>query len=357
MANKDYYKILGVDKSASKDEIKKAFRKLAHEHHPDKKEGNADKFKEVSEAYSVLSDDAKRQQYDTYGNAFNGGAGGFSGQGGFGGFDFSGFQQQGGFQDFDLGDIFGEFFGGGRERVKKGRDLSIDIELTFSESIFGVEKKVALTKTGTCDRCKGSRGEPGTSSHTCNTCNGKGKVQDTKSSIFGTFSTVVTCDTCKGTGSVPKEACKECKGSGVNRKQEEISFKVPSGIEDGEMIRMTGAGEAIAGGIAGDLYIRVHVRKHPMFRKEGNNLVMELPIKLSEALLGKTYSIETLDGKIDIKVPAGVHFDDVLRVKGKGVPVNAKHRGDLLAKIKIELPKRLSRSATKLIEELQKEGL
>lgn len=355
MANKDYYKTLGVDKGASKEDIKKAFRKLAHQYHPDKQHGDAEKFKEVNEAYSVLSDDAKRQQYDTYGDAFNG-AGGFGGQGGFGGFDFSGFQQ-GGFQDFDLGDIFGEFFGGGaRERTKRGHDISIDIELTFAESIFGVDKTISLTKTSTCDRCKGSRGEPGTKMDTCSVCNGKGKIKDVKTSFLGSFSTVRTCENCNGVGSIPKEACKECKGAGVNRKKEEISFKVPAGIENGEMIRMSGAGEAVLGGQTGDLYIRVHVKSHPIFEKEGNNLVMELQVKLSDALLGKTYTIETLEGKIDLKIPAGIHFGEVLRVKGKGVP-SGKHRGDLFVKINIELPKKLSHKAEKLVEELQQEGI
>jgi molecular chaperone DnaJ len=304
----------------------------------------------------VLSDDAKRQQYDTYGSAFNGGGFGGGQGGGFGGFDFSGFQQ-GGYQDFDLGDIFGDFFGGGRQKANRGRDISIDIELTFKESIFGAERKVNLTKTSACDRCKGNRCEPGTGTETCRTCKGKGKVQDAKSTIFGTFSTVHTCDTCKGTGSVPKQNCTQCKGAGIERRQEEVAFRIPAGIEDGEMVRMSGAGEATSGGATGDLYIKVHVKSHPVFHKEGHNIVMDLPLKLSDALLGVTVPIETIEGSIDVKIPAGVTFNEVLRVKEKGVPVDAKRRGDLLIKVKIHLPKKVSKTAAKLIEELKKEGI
>ncbi len=358
MAN--YYETLGVEKSASKDEIKKAFRKLAHQYHPDKTGGNDSKFKELNEAYSVLSDDKKRAEYDTYGRTFNdmGGAGA-QGQG-FGGFDFSGFQNGQGFEDFDLGDIFGQFFGGARgggARQKRGSDISIDVELTFQESIFGVDRTILLTKTSTCDNCKGNGGEPGTEMKTCSTCNGKGKIHETKNSFLGSFSTTRTCSTCNGSGKVPTQKCKKCHGAGVIKKQEEIKIKIPAGIEHGEMIRLTGGGEAVAGGITGDLYIKVHVKKHPLFRKEGINLITDLNIKLTTAILGGDYNLETLDGPLTIKIPQGVSHDEVLRVKGKGVPIDRSKRGDLLAKIHIQLPNKISKTAAKLIEELKKEGI
>lgn len=352
--SKDYYKILGVEKNASKEDIKKAFRKLAHQYHPDKKDGDEVKFKEANEAYSVLSDDAKRQQYDTFGSA-GPGAGGF---GGFGGFDFSGFQQNGQGFEFDLGDIFGEFFGGGRgERARRGRDISVDIEISFREAIFGVDRKIHVTKTSKCTTCSGNGAKPGTGMKTCDTCNGKGKVQETKRSFIGTFSTVRSCTTCYGTGQVPKEKCVDCKGAGVLNRQQEITVKIPAGIENGEMIRLSGAGEAVSGGAPGDLYIKVHVEDHPVFVKEGQNILMDLDIKLSKALLGGEENIDTLDGEMTLKIPQGIAYGEVLRIKGKGVPSEKGKRGDLLVRINIDIPKRLSRNTEKLIEELKKEGL
>lgn len=358
---KNYYEILGVEKSASQDEVKKAFRNLAHKYHPDKKGGDAAKFKEASEAYSVLSDEKKRQQYDTYGQAFAGGGGpggGFNAQD-FGGFDFSGFTNGQGFQDFDLGDIFGDIFGGGggRERVKRGRDISIDLELPFDEAIFGGERKILLTKTSKCKHCAGSGAEPGTEMRTCPTCNGKGKINEVKRSFFGQFSSVRTCEECRGSGKIPRERCKQCHGNGTLRKQEEITVKIPSGIENGEMVRLSGAGEAVAGGVSGDLYIKIHVKKHPLFRKEGANLVTELNIKLSSAMLGDEYTIETLDGPIKVKVPEGVSLGEVLRIKGKGVPVDKNRRGDILIKLNIKLPNKLSKDARRHFEELKKDGV
>lgn len=357
--SKDYYKILGVDKNASKEDIKKAFRKLAHQHHPDKTGGDETKFKEANEAYSVLSDDAKRQQYDTFGSAGPGGAGfgGFGGQG-FGGFDFSGFQQNGQGFEFDLGDIFGEFFGGGRsERTRRGRDISVDIEISFREAIFGIDRKIHVTKTSKCSTCGGNGAKSGSGMKTCDTCNGKGKVQETKRSFMGNFSTVRACTDCHGTGQVPKEKCSDCKGEDVVNRQQEIVVKIPAGIENGEMIRLTGAGEAIPGGISGDLYIKVHVEDHPVFVKEGQNILMDLDIKLSKALLGGEENIDTLDGDVTLKIPEGIAYGEVLRIKGKGVPNEKGKRGDLLVRINIDIPKRLSRNAEKLIEELKKEGL
>lgn len=353
---KDYYKILGVEKNASKEEIKKAFRKLAHQYHPDKNSGDEIKFKEASEAYSVLSDDQKRQQYDTYGSAFGsqGGAGGA----GFGGFDFSGFAQNGQGFEFDLGDIFGEFFGGrGSERTRRGRDISVDIELAFSEAIFGVEKKISLTKTSKCTVCNATGAKPGSKMKTCPTCNGKGKVQEARRSILGTFSTTKTCGTCHGAGQVPEEKCIECKGAGVLDKQQDLTVKIPPGMENDEIIRLSGAGEAVANGIPGDLYIKVHVIEHPLFVKEGFNILTNLTIKLSKALLGGEEKIETLDGEITLKIPNGISHGEVLRVRSKGVPNEKGKRGDLLVRISVDIPKKLSRNANKLVEELKKEGL
>jgi molecular chaperone DnaJ len=354
---KDYYETLGVDRGATSEDIKKAFRKLAHKYHPDKNGGDSSKFKEISEAYSVLSDEKRRAEYNTYGRTFNdGGAGGA----GFGdmGFDFSGFNAQG-FQDFDLGDIFGEFFGGAgtRQRVRRGRDISIDVELSFSESIFGVERKILLNKTSTCETCKGNGAAPNTEMKTCTTCNGKGTLRETKRSLLGTFTTNKTCSECHGSGKIPKEKCGTCHGAGVLKKEQEIIVKIPAGIENGEMIRLSGAGEAIQNGVTGDLYIKIHVKPHPQFKKDGTNLVMNLGIKLSTALLGGEYAVQTLDGDIKVKIPTGVAIGEVLRVKGKGVPIDKNKRGDLLIKLTIQMPQKLSRNAQKLIEQLKQEGI
>ncbi len=367
---RDYYQTLGVEKSASKDDIKKAFRTLAHKYHPDKGGGNEQRFKEVSEAYSVLSDDKKRAEYDAYGRVFSGaggaGAGGQSGFGGFEGFDFTDFASGRGFSqgagvEFDLGDIFGDFFGGGARttsaRQARGRDISIDVELPFSEAVFGTERRVLIGKTSVCEICRGTGGKPGAPLALCKTCNGKGKIRENRRSIFGSVQTVRPCSECRGTGQVPSEACAVCKGAGVRRAQEEILVRVPAGIDDGEVIRLTGAGEAVKGGGAGDLYVKVHVGKHALFRKEGSNLVTDLPIKLSSALLGDEYTVKALDGDITIKIPQGMRHGEILRVKGRGVPIERGRRGDLMLKIEIVVPGKLSKEARRLVEELKKEGI
>lgn len=361
--NKDYYEILGISKSASKDEIKKAFYKLAHKYHPDKKGGDEKKFKEVNEAYQVLSDEGKRSKYDQFGSGYaNMGGGAY--QGGFEGFDFSNF---GGFQgnaNFDFGnlnDIFSDFFGGGngfgRERTRRGRDISTEIQISFQESIFGVNRKILITKTSNCLTCKGSGAKPGTTMATCKTCNGRGKIHESKRSFLGTISTTKLCETCHGSGEVPKETCDTCKGKGVLRREEEISIDIPAGIRDGEMIRMSGHGEAIPKGTAGDLYIKINVTPHPVFKREGNDLVMDLHLKLTDALLGTEYPIQTLDGEIQVKIPEGVSVNEILRVRGKGVPAGKGKRGDLLIKLHIKLPAKLSKKSKGLIEELKKEGI
>lgn len=393
--SKDYYKILGVDKNASKDEIKKAFRKMAHEHHPDKTGGDDKKFKEVNEAYSVLSDDSKKAQYDQFGSegpaGFGGGAG-YGGQG-FGGFDFSGFGGGDGVE-FDLGDIFGSMFGGGgrgsrggRPKTPKGSDISVDLEISFKDSIFGAEKEFSLHRTAECEHCKGSRAEPkgghsgGATAQagdfeSCKTCGGQGQVVETRRSMFGAFQSARICDDCAGTGKIPKTKCSMCKGKGVQHRKDTITVIIPAGIESGEMLRVTGKGEAVTGGTTGDLFIRIHVRhmsnektKDSNMRKEGLNLAMDHTIKLTDSLLGGESTLETLDGAINIAIPQGITHGEILRVKGKGVPhgtgssnpatstAPSTRRGDLMVHIHINIPSKISKSARKLIEELKEEGI
>ena len=350
---KDYYDILGVEKGASQDEIKKAFRKLAAKHHPDKKGGDEAKFKEVSEAYAVLGDAKKRAEYDTYGRSYSGAQNGpWGGFGGFGG-------AQG--VEFDLNDIFegfGDIFGGaarGGSRVR-GRDISIDVELTFKEAIFGTTRTVLLSKNNICATCSGSGADPKEGSVTCTTCNGNGKIRETRQSILGAFTTVRECTVCDGRGTVPKVACATCGGRGVLKSEEEIVIKVPAGIEHGEMIRMTGRGEAVRNGTPGDLYIKVHVSPHASIVREGLNLKTTLAVKLTDALLGSSYTIETLDGAVTLKIPAGIKSGELLRIRDKGVPQDGR-RGDFLVKVTIDTPQKLTRKAKKLIEELRTEGI
>lgn len=352
---KNYYDILGVDKKATKDDIKKAFRKLAQQHHPDKG-GNEDTFKAITEAYSVLGDDKKRREYDSYGQTFPGGGQGAAG------FDWSQFGGMGGNQyaEFDFSDIFegfGDIFGARQGRVKRGRDISIDVEISFKEAAFGVKRSVLLSKVSACDTCTGTGAKPGTSVEICKACNGAGKVHETRNSVLGAFTSVRACAACEGTGQVPKEKCATCAGRGVTRKEQEIKIEIPAGIENGEMIRMPGQGEAVKGGSAGDLYVKVHVKTHPVFKKEGPHLLMNLPVKLTDALLGTTVSIETLDDKvIEVKVPPMDKTEETLRIRGKGLSLEGV-QGDLLIKVTTTLPRKLSSKAKKAIEELKSEGL
>ena len=359
---KDYYNILGVDKKASTDDIKKAFRKLAHKYHPDKGGTDESKFKEITEAYSVLSDDKKRREYDTYGQAFAGGAPQGGAQGNpFGGFDFSQFQQGfgNGGVDFDFGDIFGDMFAGrgGRSQTPRGRDISIDLEISFKEAVFGTTRNVLIAKVSKCNVCHGSGAKPGTELETCKTCNGSGRVHETRNSILGQFTSVRTCDICGGTGKIPKEKCSECKGHGTLRREEEIHINIPAGIDNGEMIRLTGQGEAIKTGTAGDLYVKLHVKPHQTFHREGLNLVMNLPVKLTDALLGTVASIETLEGKIlEVKIPPMKRAEELLRVAGKGIPSHGGH-GDLIIRLEIAMPNKLSGKVKEVVEKLKGEGL
>lgn len=353
---KDYYETLGIAKGASKDEVKKAFHKLAHKHHPDKNGGDDSKFKEVNEAYQTLSDDTKRAQYDQYGSA--GPGGGFSGQGGqgFGGFDFSGFSQEGNGFGFDMGDMFGDMFGGGRQRERRGNDLQTSISLDFKESIFGVEKQIRVTKPSNCLECDGTGATPGTKVDTCDQCNGKGTVRAVQRTIIGSIATTQTCGKCHGSGKIPKEPCKTCKGKGIVNDTRTITITVPAGVQHGQTLRVTGMGEAVSHGIAGDLYVHINVAAHKQITRIGHDLTQTLQVKLSDALLGATFAIDTLDGKHDVVVPSGTKVGDTVTLKHLGVPYGSK-RGNFIVNIAIVMPEKLSRKAKELVEALQKEGV
>lgn len=355
---KNYYEILGLKKGAPKEEIKKAFHKLAHQHHPDKKGGDEVKFKEINEAYQILSDDQKRAQYDNFGsyNGSTGGAGGFNA----GGFDFSGFQGANGQGfEFDLGDIFGDIFGGGRRSrgPKRGHDISVDIQISFADAIFGAERKISLTKISACEICNGSGAEPNSSFKKCDTCKGMGVIQENKRTVFGTFASTRECDTCHGQGEIPDKKCHHCGGEGVLKRNEEIKVVIPAGIESGQMIRLSGKGEAVPHGITGDLYVKIYVEKDPVFHRNNQNIEMDLEIKLTEGLLGGEREIKTLDGNLKLKIPTGISSGEILRVREYGVPSRGGKRGDLLIKIIIKTPTKLSKQAKKLIDELKEEGL
>ncbi len=360
--SKDYYKTLGVEKNATPDEIKKAFRKIAHKYHPDKKDGDEKKFKEANEAYQVLSNDKKRAQYDQFGSAGPGGAygsgpgAGFGGGQGFGGFDFSGFQNGQGFDfgDIDLGDLFGGGFGGGRRsRQRRGSDLQVRMNLEFTEAVFGVKKSVPIEHTIECDDCDGSGAEKDSPMETCPECNGQGQVQ---TRMMGIFATVTECPTCRGKGKVPKNKCKKCKGAGVRREKEIVEFTIPAGIRNGDTLRISGKGEAIQGGQAGDLFVQIAVKPHKTFSRKNLDLLVNHDITISDAVLGATHSIEMLDGKkLEFKIPSGTAHGTTLRVSGKGIETS-NGTGNLLITIGIRIPKKLSKEAKKAIETLQSEG-
>ena len=362
--SKNYYEILGVSKSASKDEIKKAFHKQAHKYHPDKKDGDEAKFKEANEAYQILSDEGKRAQYDQFGSAGPqgfGGGGGFGGQAGGFGFDFS--QGQGGFDMGDLNDIFSDFFGGGmggggRGRARRGRDISTELSISFEESVFGVTRRIAITKQSACKTCKGSGAKADSGTETCKTCKGAGQIREAKRTFMGTFETNRVCDECDGSGKVPKEKCGTCHGGGVTKGQEEIEVNIPAGIADGQMLRMTGMGEAITRGQAGDLFIKINVPSHKTFTRDGFNLHTDLHIKLTDALLGAEHILKTLDGDVKIKIPEGVVHGELLRIKERGIPNgNRGKRGDIFVRVLIKIPHKLSRKERELVEGLKEEGL
>ncbi|MBI2039113.1 MAG: molecular chaperone DnaJ [Candidatus Niyogibacteria bacterium] len=355
---KDYYKILGVEKGAGKEEVKRAYRKLAHQHHPDKKGGDEAKFKEINEAYYVLGDDSRRAQYDQTGRTSFGGGGGPQS-----GFDFEDIWRQfggaqGGARGGDFADIFGDIFGfgGGGQRQKRGADIAVDIELPFAEAAFGTNRKISLRKTNACKECDGSGAKSGTGTVRCEICNGSGTVRENRRSMFGSFTALSECSRCHGKGEMPKEPCPQCRGEGIMRSEETIEIAVPAGIDNGEMIRVTGAGEAVAGGRAGDLYVRIHVRPDPRFHREGMNLISDVEIPFTDAALGTEKVLETLDGKVKMEIPAGTNSGDMLRIRARGIP-KAHGRGDLLIRVTVRTPKKLSRKARELMDELRREGI
>jgi molecular chaperone DnaJ len=363
----DYYKILGVSKGASQDEIKKAFRKKAHEYHPDKGNGNADKFKEVNQAYQVLSDSQKRQQYDQYGQTFDeaarNGGGGFNYQGGgnpFGGFDFNGFGGQNGVE-FDLGDIFGDMFGGRsgerQSRRARGIDLEMGISITFEEAVFGVEKTLTLEKQDECKTCGGNGAAPGSKIVTCPKCHGQGQIRTQRRTIFGMVASSTSCDRCQGMGKIPEVACKTCGGDGVLRQEKTISVKIPAGIDNGQRIRVAGEGEAgYRGSSHGDLYLVVKVSPSKEFQRDGFTLLKELPVSFTQAALGTKVILKTLDGDIELKIPSGTQSGTVLKVKNKGVPhINSSSRGDLLVTVRVIIPSKLSKKEKDLLKQLAAE--
>ncbi len=359
--NKDYYKSLGIDKKASKDDIKKAFYKLASKHHPDKG-GDESKFKEVNEAYQILSDEKKRKEYDMYGQTFNGGGSSQSGYsntyGGFNPQDFQGMQ----FDMDDLGDIFGDMFGGFGfggfgDRQRRGRDISMEIEVSFKEAVFGTERNVVINRTSKCATCKGAGGDVSGGKVTCTKCNGKGRLYEEKRTILGNIQTNRECAACNATGEVYKSNCKDCKGMGIKDARVEVNIQVPAGISSGEMVKMGEMGEAVKGGISGDMYIKVRVREDKVWQRMGTDLVMNHSIKLSDAMLGFSHTIDGLDGPIEIKVEAGTQIGEKIRVSGRGIPITNKRRGDAIINLQIELPKRLSKKVKELFESLKEEGI
>lgn len=361
----DYYKTLGVARNATKEEIKKKYRELAHKYHPDKG-GDERMFKELNEAYQVLSDEKKRSQYDQFGRVFEGGAhqGGFEWPGGFR-VDFGeGGPTGAGFGEFDFSDIFEDFFGGfggarTRSREKRGRDIRLDAEISFEESILGAKKEFDISKLTNCHVCKGSGGEPGAKMKDCPACNGRGNVQKTQRTILGSFTQVATCQECAGSGKRPEIKCSNCHGRGSYVSSERIEVIIPKGVREGEILKITGKGEAsTVHGAPGDLYINLHVLPHKIFYRQGDDIIMRLPIKLSQALLGDTIDVETIDGAIGLKIPEGTQGGDILRVRGKGAYLSSGYgRGDLLVEVRVEIPKRTGKKLKELVQELKKEGL
>lgn len=351
MAKRDYYEVLGVDKGASEEELKKAYRKLARKYHPDVNKDNLQeaeaKFKEINEAYNVLSDPQKRAAYDQYGHAasdpnFGAGAGGF-GEAGFEGF----------------GDIFDMFFGGARSTQRRngpqrGNDLRYDLEIGFEEAAFGKELTVEIPRTETCPTCHGNGAKPGTPIKTCPACNGTGQVQVTQSTAFGRFVNVRTCDRCHGEGKTIETPCGECHGSGRVRKTRKIDVKIPAGVESGSRLRVSGEGEAgMRGGSPGDLYIYIYVRKHAQFERQNDDVISEIKLSVLQAVLGTTVMVDTLDGKVELKIPEGTQHGTTFRMKGRGIThLKGYGRGDHFVKVKLNVPTKLNNEQRELFRKL-----
>lgn len=371
MPNKDYYKTLGVDKGASQEEIKKAFRKMAHTCHPDKPGGSEEKFKEINEAYQVLGNEEKRKQYDQFGSSFEQ-------QGGFGqgmnwedimrqarqggGFQQGGFDNGQGFEfnfeDIGLGDIFGEMFGFGgarkKKRSRKGRDIEADIKISFQEAYTGVSKEVEFYKIIKCPHCKGNGAEPGTPIKECPDCGGSGQIAHMQRTILGAIRTYSTCPKCKGEGKIYKTPCKECKGEGLIKKNITTKVDIPAGISDGQTIRVSGEGEAGAsGGRAGDLYLNIRVKEDKNFQRSGDDIISQVIISPAQAALGTKININTIDGEGDLKIPAGTQSGKIFKIHGKGMPhLEGSGKGDQLVEVIVKIPANLSAKEKKLYQEL-----
>lgn len=360
MADKrDYYEVLGVSKGASDDEIKKAFRQMSKKYHPDLNPGNKEaeeKFKEVNEAYQVLSDSDKKARYDRFGHAGvdpNYGAGGAGG----GGFNGAG---------FDFGDIFGDIFGGGfsgfggggrRNGPRRGSDVRQVVDITFEEAAFGCTKKINITKQEKCDTCKGTGAKPGTSAETCSHCNGTGQIQTQQRTILGYITNVTTCPHCKGEGKIIKEPCRDCRGTGKVRKSKTIEINIPAGIDNGQTMQLTGQGEAgERGGPSGDLLITIRVRPHDIFKRENNDVYISMPISFVQAALGATLMVPTLDGAVEYDIPEGTQSGTRFRLKGKGIPyIRSRNRGDQYVTVNVEVPKNLTQKQKEILKEFDED--
>ena len=370
MATKrDYYEVLGVNKNATDDELKKAYRKLAKKYHPDanpdnKKEAEA-KFKEVNEAYENLSDPQKRRMYDQFGHngpqGFGGAGGPFGGQNGYYSYTSSGFD---GFGDFgDLGDIFSSFFGGGfggrnsskQRGPRKGADLNVHMDITFEQAFLGVEKEIIITRDEECTHCHGSGAKPGTSPVKCPTCNGTGKVTGVQNTILGQMQTTRTCTACHGTGEIINEPCENCRGKGKVRKQPKIKVKIPAGIDDNQTVVLRGEGEpGEKGGPKGDLYITVKIKRHSIYTRKGNNVLCEVPITITQAALGAELEIPMVDGtKEKYKIPEATQTGSKFTIRNKGFKsINSTSYGDFIFTVTVQTPKRLSKEQRDLLVQL-----
>ncbi|MDD5144873.1 MAG: molecular chaperone DnaJ [Candidatus Pacebacteria bacterium] len=358
---KDYYQILGVSQDASPEDIKKAYRKLAHEHHPDKG-GEEKNFKEINEAYQVLSNKEKRAQYDRFGKVFEEGAGFQPG----GGFDFGNFGNGGGFEfNFsDLGDMMEDIFGFGgaaqKKDLKRGRDIEIEMEFGLEDVLGSQEKEIDLEKLVTCSRCQGNGAEPGTSIKECFTCRGTGQVQQIRRTPFGTFTRVAVCPECGGEGYKPEKPCNVCKGEGRIKDREKIKVFIPAGVDTNQVIKVGGKGDAgKRGGKPGNLYIRVFIKPHHIFKREGDDLYVSLPISFSQASLGDEIEMKTVEGtSILLNIPQGTESGKILRISGKGIPhFSGSGRGNMYVELIIKTPKKLTKEQKELLEKLKKEGL